>query len=195
MPDFRSDFDWQMRFVPIIRNIIGPLLVEPAPLDLDMREATDMIVLRARDMRIGCRIRRPGYVENYGWEFTIRSRRDSGAQTEFDKILLHGWGDALFYAHAAQLEAGPFSRWLFADLAHFRGHMSSRERRAAIKWGEKSNGDGTHFYWFDVRSFRPDPPILIAQSHQWAEAPTPPPEPQTRPATKPNGSIGPLFDW
>ncbi len=191
MPDFREDFAWQMQFVPLIRNIVGPLLVVPSTLDIDRREATDMIVLLARDMRIGCRIRRPGYVESYGWEFTIRSRRDSGARTELDKILLDGWGDALFYAHAPKAnDGGPFTRWLFVDLAHFRGHMSSRERRAAIKWGEKSNGDGTYFYHFDVRSFLPDPPILIAQSHQWAEAPPPSPV-----VTKPNGSIGPLFDW
>jgi hypothetical protein len=196
---FQSDFDWQMQFVPVIRSIIGPLLLEPAPLELDMHEATDMIVLRARDMRIACRVRRPGYAEPYPWDFTIRSRRDSGAETELSKILMRGWGDAMFYGHAAQLEAGPIARWHFIDLHSFRGHHTHRDTRRAIKCGERSNGDGTYFCWYDVRSFLPDPPILIAQSHQWHEPPQRfvPPQPQyTRAAAKPNGQdhIGPLFD-
>jgi hypothetical protein len=193
--NFRDRFKWQMQFVPLVCSIVGPLLIEPAPFELDACEATDLLVLKARDMRIACRIRSPGYLEEHGWEFTLRSRLDTGTVTEMDKVLLHGYADAMFYAHASLPVVGPFSRWLFINLAHFRGHMTSRERRAAIRHGECSNGDGTHFCWFDVRSFLPDPPLLIAQSHQWHdETQQPQQQPGTRIAAKPAGNIGPLFD-
>ena len=56
----KRDYDWQLRFLPTIRRLVGPLLLVAAPLDLDMAEATDLLVLRARDLRIGCRVRRLG---------------------------------------------------------------------------------------------------------------------------------------
>ena len=87
-----DDFDWQKQFVPTIKAIVGPRLLDIAPLELDVSEATDMLILRARDMRIGCRLCRPGYAERFPFEFTIRSMRNSDAKTELEKII-EGWGD------------------------------------------------------------------------------------------------------
>jgi hypothetical protein len=165
MSAFRADFDWQMQFLPSIKAIVGPLLLRPAPLELDVAEATDMLVLHARDMRIACRVRRPGYADRYPWQFTLRSRRDNGIKTELQKVV-EGWGDWLFYGHAAAVDEQELARWFLIDLGSWRAHMILRVSRRLIGSGELPNGDGTHFVWFDLTSFPPDPPILIAASHQ-----------------------------
>ena len=92
MNEFQTDFRYQSGFLPVIKAIVGPLLLEPSSFELDTREATDLLVLLARDMRIACRVRRQGYSEKYPWEFTILSSRPSGAITEMAKIV-DGWGD------------------------------------------------------------------------------------------------------
>jgi hypothetical protein len=161
---FRADYEWQLQFLPAIKNIVGPLLVEPAPLDLDTKEATDMLILMARDMRVACRIRRSGYAERYPWEFTIRSKRDSGARTELEKVI-GGWGDWMFYAHAQHDQLPMLSRWFVIDLSAWRAQAINTRNKAG-RPTKKSNGDGTHFVAFDLRYFRARPPILIASSHE-----------------------------
>lgn len=159
----QDDFNWQLKYLSAVRNIVGPLLLEPAPMELDMREATDLLVLKARDLRIACRIRRAGYADTFPWDFTLRSRRDSGAATELSKIT-DGFGDWLFYGHAQHNEVPALSRWFLVDLAAWRAHMI--RNRSDIKFEQKSNGDGTHFVCFDIRSFPPKPPICVASSHE-----------------------------
>lgn len=155
MSEFKADYEWQMQFLPAIKRIVGPLLIEPAAFDLDANECTDLLVLRARDMRIGCRVRRAGYGERYPWQFTIRSRRDSGAKTELQKIT-DGWGDWLFYGHEPVDD-----HWFLIDLDAFRAQLIRHRDR--IRMGQKPNGDGTHFTWFDVRTFHPADPRLCIQ--------------------------------
>jgi len=161
---FRNDFEWAQRFMPDVKQHIGPLLLEEASLDRDQSEATDLIVLTARDMRIGVRIRRPGYAERYPNEFTIRAYRDSGAQTELGKII-NGWGDWLFYGHAMDGASVRVCPWMVVDLKRLRSlwiRHPLREALADAKWcGRKSNGDGTHFVWFDVSRMPSD--ILVGQ--------------------------------
>lgn len=159
---YRSDRQWSDQFIPAIRQIVGPLLLEPAPLDADRKQATDLIVLNARDMKIAARVRRHGYAERYPYEFTIRSHRDNGAPTELEKIT-YGFGDWFFYGHAS--DAGPFvTRWMVIDLRVFRGQRIQHGKASVGNPRSRSNGDGTHFYAFDVRAFRPSPPILVASS-------------------------------
>lgn len=149
---------WSDRFIPQIKTIVGPLLLEPANFIRDATEATDLIVLTARDMRIAARVRRPGYADRYPFEFTIRAKLDSGSETELSKIV-NGWGDWLFYGHACQQEKN-IERWMVVNLHALRaGLIRSRKN---IRFGNKDNGDGSHFKWFDVRSFPPEPPILVA---------------------------------
>ncbi len=165
---YESDRAWSDRFIPAMRQIIGPFLLEPSSFDVDTKQASDLVVMRARDHMIACRVRRAGYADRYPFEFTVRSQRDTGAKTELEK-LVDGWGDWMFYGHEDG-QAG-FSRWWLIDLHSWRAALirDSVSRKAGrdsgLVWHQKSNGDGTHFVSFDLRSFPPEPPILIGSSH------------------------------
>ena len=160
MPNYQTDRKWSDHFIPTIKQIVGPFLLEPSSLELDMVQATDLMVLVGRDIRIAARVRRPGYSERYPYEFTIRSQRDSGAETELNKIV-NGWGDWLFYGHSDS--SGTIPRWWLVDLSSFRAALIRRNGSIGIN---QSNGDGTHFVAFDVRQFPKNPPILVAGSHE-----------------------------
>jgi hypothetical protein len=160
---YAKDREWSDRYLPTIRRIVGPHLLEPAPLEEDNLHATDLIMLKARDKRIACRVRRPGFVERFGFEFTIRVERVSGAQTEMAK-LINGFGDWMFYGHAAAEEGIlGIERWLIADLAAWRAHLI---RHGFQKLGKKmpNKDNATFFMAFDVRDFVGEPKLLVASS-------------------------------
>jgi hypothetical protein len=167
---YAADRKWSDQYLQAIRCIVGPKLLVPAPLAVDMKEAADLIVLRARDMTIACRVRRPGYAARYPWQFTIRAQRDSGARTELAKII-DGWGDWMFYGHASK-DPGAIDRWFLVDLHVWRAELARDAWRAANGKPQRHapslqlipNGDGTHFAAFDVRRFPSD--LLIASSHE-----------------------------
>jgi len=154
--NFRENFEWQFRFLEPISKILGPRLLQPAAIEIDMKEATDMLLLLARDMKIACRVRRPGFM-HFRWQFTIRSSLPSGAKTELQKID-EGFGDWMFYGHAAQSDEPILTHWHIIDLHAFRAHLI---RNPWFRPKQILNGDGTKFVAFDVREFSPDPPILI----------------------------------
>jgi len=166
---YADDRAWSDRYLPVMRQLIGPHLLVPSPLEVDTKQASDLIILRGRDMTIACRVRRYGYAERYPWDVTIRSKRDSGARTELEKIV-EGWADWMFYGHASE-DPGALLRWLLLDLHVWRrefvreGLRSAlgKARRMAQVIKRQSNGDGTHFLAFDVRRFTPD--MIIASSH------------------------------
>ena len=160
MPTYSIDRQWADLLIPQVKTIVGPHLLIDASAENDQREATDLIVLKARDMRIGARVRRPGYADKYRYEFTLRCQRDSGVETELSKIV-NGWGDMLFYGHADN--AGKIWLWWLVDLHSFRAALI-RDRQF-LRSGKTPNGDGTYFAWFDIRSFPKQPPILAASSH------------------------------
>lgn len=162
MADYATDRAWADQYIPAIKAIVGPHLLESAPLDVDMRQATDLIVLNARDKMIGCRVRHSGYDRKYPTQFTIRAKRDSGAQTELDKIR-RGFCDWMFYGHAAEGNVLTIARWFLIDLDAWRYHDNTV--RPFLWREEKSNNDGTYFVAYDVTKFPPDPPLLIASSH------------------------------
>lgn len=162
MSAYDIDRQWSDKYIQPMKQIIGPLLLEPSPFDVDTKQATDLIVLRARDHMIAARVRRAGYADSYPYDFTIRSARDSGAKTELEKIV-NGFADWMFYGHAEK-DSNGFSRWMVINLHSFRAALI-RHQHHPIKYKEKSNGDGTHFIAFDVRSFPAHPPILVAESH------------------------------
>jgi hypothetical protein len=160
MGAYPTDREWSDKMLPQIRRWVGPYLLEPAPLEFDCKEATDLMVLRARDMRIAARVRRSGYAEKYEFQFTLRWRRDSGAETELSKIV-NGWGDWMFYGHADKDDM--INLWWLIDLSSFRAALI-RDRISPLKYGTQANHDGTYFKWFDLRSFPSQPPILIGSS-------------------------------
>lgn len=156
---YRENRSWSDRYIPEIKRIVGPLLLEPSSFDVDTKEATDLIVLTARDMRIAARVRRPEYCrDRYAQQFTIRLH-SNGHKTEWQKIVYEGWGDWLFYGFAAD-EGVAFQRWYVINLDIFRGHHGINAR---IKSETCNNGDGTRLRAYDLPSF--DPEILIASSH------------------------------
>lgn len=55
---YTDDRAWSDRYLPIMRQLIGPHLLMPSPLEVDAKQAADLIVLRGRDMTIACRVRR-----------------------------------------------------------------------------------------------------------------------------------------
>lgn len=160
MSSYATDREWSDIMIPQIRGIVGPRLLEPAPFELDASEATDLLLFKAKDMRIAARVRRPGYADRYPFEFTIRARRESGAETEMSKII-NGFGDWMFYGHAD--EENTICRWFLIDLHSFRSALIHRP--PGLKYDKKDNGDGTHFVAYDVRSFPSAPPLLVDSSH------------------------------
>ncbi len=161
--DYATDRPWSDKMSDEIRSIVGPHLLRPSPMEMDMRQGADFFVFTAHDMRIAARVRRPGFADRYPYEFTIRSKRDSGAETEMSKIT-KGWGDWFFYGHASI--ADKIEHWWLIDLASFRHALiwHGRDGKTRIKSTQQSNGDGTHFVAYDLRSFPSEPPILIASS-------------------------------
>ncbi len=161
---YMNDRAWSDAFIPEIRRLVGPYLLVPAPFEIDTREAADLIVLRARDMTIAARVRRPGYASRFPWDITLRARRDSGVKTEFSKII-EGWGDWFFYGHNSR--GADIDRWFLIDLHELRAGLirgGNLRRRAQ---NVQSNGDGTHFVAFDVREL---PRAIVASSHQIEKA-------------------------
>ncbi|SFD67678.1 hypothetical protein [Roseivivax sediminis] len=159
---YERDRAWSDQFIPQIKHIVGAHLLQAAPDALDMRQATDLLMLDGKDLRIAARVRRPGYAERFPHQFTIRSGLPSGGETELAKIV-NGHGDWMFYAHAN--EWGGLERWWLIDLRAFRAALIRHKAGdGAIKWGNKTNPDGSRFVWFDLRSFPKHPSIVVAAS-------------------------------
>lgn len=159
--NYQENRAWSDKYLPAVKRIVGPLLLEAAPLEEDTKHATDLIILKARDKRIACRIRRPVYADKYPYEFTIRSQLDSGQETELNK-LVNGFGDWFFYGFATdEDDIIGIARWMVIDLSAWRAHLI---RRTINMGKKKANGDGTHFVAFDVRLFTGAPRVLVDAS-------------------------------
>jgi len=161
MADYVADRTWSDQYIPHMKKIIGPYLLEESSFEVDTTKASDLVVLQAASVMIACRVRRAGYADRYPNQFTLRYMRDSGAETEYSKIV-SGWATWMFYGHAGQ-EPGVIGRWMLINLNHFRAHLIGTETRKRIVFGDMPNGDGTHFRWFDSKSFVGKPELLIAE--------------------------------
>ncbi len=154
---------WSDHYLPEIKHIVGRHLLREAPDVLDWHQATDLMLFSARDTRIAARVRRPGYAERYPFEITIRSESAGGAETELSKIV-NGKGDWMFYGHAGA-DGHHLSRWWLIDLCAFRAALIRQATNGyPIRCGDKRNPDGTAFKWFDIRSFPPEPRLVVASS-------------------------------
>jgi hypothetical protein len=113
---------------------------------LDIEQATDLIANKSLHVAVRSRSF-DKYFEDYGEEFTVRSRRDSKAETELSKIR-RGFGDYLFYGFC---EGKQHRFWRIIDLSILR---QSLRRLGPDAFGKEfTNNDGTYFYAFDVRLF------------------------------------------
>lgn len=159
---FNQQFAWQRRYLPRITEILTKYLLKEAPKEEDCEHCTDLMLLVAKDIRIGCRMRTPGFAEKYPDEFTIRSY-SHGSTTELEKIS-DGWGDWLFYGHSvAYSDYSVIDPWWIVDLDSFRSQWR-RDSRGDIKSSEFLNPDGTRGRGFKIDSFLSEPPILIGSS-------------------------------
>lgn len=160
--EYSINRQWSDQYLPAIRRIVGAHLLRAAPDWLDMRHATDLMMLDGRDIRVAARVRRPGYAARYPFEFTLRSQLASGAMTELEKVV-NGEGDWLFYGHAGD-DGMSFDLWWLIDLRAFRAALIRHAMNGyPLRCGNKANTDGTWFKWFDIRSFPADPPLVIAR--------------------------------
>lgn len=115
---WEADHGWADRYLPVVKRILGEHLIGVAPLEEDRLRNTDLIVLRLDAIRVACRIRRHQYLGAYSEEFTLRSGRPHGTETELTKVV-RGWGDYLFYGFAAAGGDG-LAAWVLGDLDEFR---------------------------------------------------------------------------
>lgn len=157
---YEVDRRWSDAFIPAIKRIVGPLLLETSSFYVDTKQAADLVVLNARDKTIAARVRRQGYADRYPFEFTIRCKRDTGAKTELEKMI-DGFGDWMFYGHA-HANGIDVTRWMVINLPAWRAAIIRRQ----APYTKQSNGDGTHFIAFDVRNLPQD--ALIAASFSLA---------------------------
>ncbi len=148
MSNYHAERQWSDQYIPKIKKIVGPLLLSVTPDEIDCRQAADLMIFSAKNMRIAARIRRSEYI-GFSNEFTVRSALDSGSETEFSKIQ-KGFADWMFYGILSNIYSDKFHIWHVFDLDVFRSEI---DNNAYIKFGDKSNGDGTHFRWFDINSF------------------------------------------
>ena len=142
MKDWEKDKRWSDKYFPEIKRALGEYLIcEPTDFNEDRDRNTDLTVFDIRAVRIACRIRKEAYREKYGHEFTIRSGRPTGRETELAKII-RGWGDYLFYGFADEHR---LIQWLIGDLNAFR-IWHSRElarNKGALPGVSHSNFDGS----------------------------------------------------
>lgn len=100
--DYERDFAFGLRFAPEVERIVRDLVnrkfsITLAPFRLDTQQATDLVVAYSGPHAIAMRVRRPvAFRFDYRKEITIRSHRESGAETELAKIA-KGFGDWFFY--------------------------------------------------------------------------------------------------
>jgi hypothetical protein len=157
--DVQRDFDGQRRYIPAMKRIVGEYLVGEAPPEEDMQHNTDLIVLRLEAVRIACRVRDFEYLSrrNYANEFTLRSGRPSGIQTELQKVLA-GWGDFILYGFKREDDSPELAAWVLGDLKVFRLWCFQWlvEHRGVVPGNEVPNTDhSSKFRAFTIEELPP----------------------------------------
>ncbi len=112
-----------------VRAALGCLILQPATDFEDTKEATDLRVFDAKDVRIAVRIRRDKYRERYGHEITLRNTRPSGTPSETAKII-SGWGHYLFYGFAT--DSGQLTQYVIINLNGVREWLWNSKEALAI---------------------------------------------------------------
>jgi hypothetical protein len=119
----KEDFERGRKHLDYIKRVLGQYLISEAPFKEDVQHNTDLIVLTLKPYRIACRVRTYEYFERYPKEFTIRSSRPSGVETELQKML-SGWGDYIFYGFENK-DNSSLCAWILGDLDIFRLYVKS----------------------------------------------------------------------
>lgn len=111
--EYQTDRAWTDQFLPEIQQILVPvararipIVVQVANFKLDTKQATDLVTGTVGPLTFAARLRRPGVFwgrsfnspTHWGLQFTVRSQRDTGTQTELAKIR-SGFADLFLYGH------------------------------------------------------------------------------------------------
>jgi len=161
MGEYADDRAWADQYLSQLSDVVRSLLIKTASFSLDTKQATDLIVYRVQNGpragqpvgAIAARVRRPGNFWQrsfnsriwWGLQFTIRSLRSSGTETEYSKIT-KGFGDWFVYGH---IEQTLLRHWMVLDLEVFR----DCDRRHSVIYESQDNKDGTYFRAYDVTTF------------------------------------------
>lgn len=145
---YKTDREWADVYIPTVMDILkenASFLVtfKVAPEDKDLKEVAD-IVLETNMGHIGVRVRRPD-VSFRDW--TIRSKRKSGVETEIHKMR-QGFCRWYFYGWASGPMPngnGLFQDWILVDVDRFRSSKLAYENKK-----HNSNNDGTWFYAYST---------------------------------------------
>lgn len=163
--NWQHDKNWSDRFIDQITPILGYVFFTKAPLQRDMQEATDLVMLKMQDTRIGVRMRRREHAQ-YVNDFTIRCSRPNGAQTELDKLVA-GYGHYLFYGFQHQ-HHDALGDWTIIDLNQFRLHYSKQlesKPPGVLPGMLRTNEDGTAFRVFRYSDFPKQ--MVVATGPNW----------------------------
>jgi hypothetical protein len=153
MSDWKEQKNWSDRFLREIRMHLGDFLLSEPPEQEDCERNSDLMVLRLRSIRIGCRIRKFDFFEKYPNDITVRSSIPGG-KTELAKMI-EGWGDYFFYGFANESETR-LQAWRIIDLKPFRLYLAQHMSRngGSLPGSERKNRDGgSAFRAFNVKHF------------------------------------------
>jgi len=163
-------------YIPYVsRVIINSLGLDPAIWSIrvttpeqDMKQAADLILTDGNvEYMIALRTRQQKYVEfGYFNDFTIRHEYKAGHKTEYEKILVGGYADMMFYGFQS---GEKINRWLFMLVDEFRCQHDVINGIATpqdhIKYSLRENTDGKNdFYAYDINSFKNHDKLIIAHS-------------------------------
>jgi hypothetical protein len=92
-------------FLPVVQSRTT-IILKPTDFRLDTKQASDLITGTVGPTAFAVRLRDRGYFwgrnfnspTHYGLQFTVRSARDNGVETELSKFM-KGFGDLFFYGH------------------------------------------------------------------------------------------------
>ncbi len=150
MSNYRFDQSWETLWLDeVMSQIKLSKLLMKSRIERDMKNVEDL-VLKVETCSIGVRIRRPEYFDKYKHEVTFRAKRDSGAETEWSKIL-RGEGDLHFYgfANPGWKYCKCIRRWTLVSLHAVRRIVIGRSMTLPFI----SNNDGTHFHAINVHEW------------------------------------------
>lgn len=147
-----TERDWAYSdgFLPHAKRIIGEQLMVAAPMEIDTKEASDLIYLVSGRGDVAFRVRRPQYMQKFPFDITFRAQRAGFDETELDK-LFDGHARWMLYGFGSE-DGQTLARWYLLDLNAWRAAML----RGVVKRDRNitNNGDGTGFIYFDVRILR-----------------------------------------
>ena len=153
--------EWSDRFIPHIKEIVGPQLLETSSTFEDVHHVTDFCVLGMESKRVACRVRQACYANRYPHDITLRtSTKGSHTQTEFQKVVA-GWGDIMFYGFQSPEDPDRIGRWVLGDMNALRQHLYERAAQG-VPLEYRDNYDGSTFV---VINYRDVPNFVVGISH------------------------------